>query len=99
MFYSRKLHWQVNSFLLQASLKFSLKCIGVPDLGSRDRDVVLVRRVACWGNPKGGREFGMGRDWGGFGEGEISSRATWGQGGRDRTTQREGFQVSERESE
>jgi hypothetical protein len=39
----------------------------------------------------------MGRDWGGFGEGEVSSRATWGQGGRDRTTQREGFQVSERE--
>ncbi len=32
----------------------------VPDLGSRDRDVVLVRRKACWGNPKGGREFGMG---------------------------------------
>ncbi len=68
----------------------------VPDLGSRDRDVVLVRRMACWGNPKGGREFGMERDWGGFGEGEISSRATWGQGGQDRTTQREGFQVSER---
>jgi hypothetical protein len=38
----------------------------------------------------------MGKDWGGFGEGEVSSRATWGQGGRDHTTQREGFQVSER---
>jgi hypothetical protein len=38
----------------------------------------------------------MGRDWGGVEEGEVSSRATWGQGGRDRTTQREGFQVSER---
>jgi hypothetical protein len=38
----------------------------------------------------------MVRDWGGFGEGEVSSLATWGQGGRDRTTQREGFQVSER---
>ncbi len=36
----------------------------VPDLGSRDRDIVLVRRVACWRNPKGGREFGMGRNWG-----------------------------------
>jgi hypothetical protein len=32
-------------------------------------------------------------------EGEVSSRATWGQGGRDRTTQREGFQVSKRGSE
>ncbi len=38
----------------------------------------------------------MGRDWEGFGEGEVSSQATWSQGGRDRTTQREGFQVSER---
>ncbi len=38
----------------------------------------------------------MGKDWGGFGEGEVSSQATWVQGGRDHTTQREGFQVSER---
>jgi hypothetical protein len=38
----------------------------------------------------------MGKDWGGLGEGEVSSQATWGQGGWDRTTQREGFQVSER---
>jgi hypothetical protein len=33
----------------------------VLDLGSRDRDVVLVRRtidLGCW-------EFGMGREWGG----------------------------------
>jgi hypothetical protein len=52
--------------------------------------------MACWGNPKGSREFGVGRDGGGFGEGEISSRATWDQSGRDRTTQREEFQVSER---
>jgi hypothetical protein len=38
----------------------------------------------------------MGRDWGKFEEGEVSSRATWVQGGRDRTTQKEGFQVSKR---
>jgi hypothetical protein len=60
---------------------------------SRDCDVVLVRRtidLGCW-------EFGMGRERGGNGEGEVSLRATWGQGGRDRTTQREGFQVSKRE--
>ncbi len=31
-------------------------------------------------------------EWGG--NGEVSLRATWGQGGRDRTTQEEGFQVS-----
>jgi hypothetical protein len=40
----------------------------------------------------------MGRDWGGFEEREVSSRATWGQGGRDRTTQKEGYQVSKRGS-
>jgi hypothetical protein len=40
----------------------------------------------------------MGREWGGSGEGEVSSRATWDQGGRDRTTQEEGFQVSKRDS-
>jgi hypothetical protein len=39
----------------------------------------------------------MGREWGEDGEGEVSSQATWGQGGRDRTTQEEGFQVSNRE--
>jgi hypothetical protein len=36
----------------------------------------------------------MGREWGEDGEGEVSLRATWDQGGRDRTTQEEGFQVS-----
>jgi hypothetical protein len=35
----------------------------------------------------------MGRD----GEGEVSSRASWDQGGQDSTTQKEGFQVSKRE--
>ncbi len=35
-------------------------------------------------------------EWGGNGEGEVSLRATWDQGGRDRTTQEEGFQVSEK---
>ncbi len=28
------------------------------------------------------------------GEGEVSSRVTWNQGGQDSTTQKEGFQVS-----
>ncbi len=69
----------------------------VPDLGSRDRDVVLVKRRACWGNPEGGWEFGLGRGWGGFGKGEISLRATWDQGGQDRFTSKEGFQVSKGE--
>jgi hypothetical protein len=62
---------------------------------SRDRDVVLVRRtiyLGCW-------EFGIGREGGGDGEGEVSLRATWGQGGQDRITPKEGFQVSEKEVE
>ncbi len=65
----------------------------VADHGSRDRDVVLVRRMIV-GETQGGQEFGMGREWEGFEEGEVSLRATWGQGGRDRTTEKEGFQVS-----
>jgi hypothetical protein len=68
----------------------------VPDYESRDRDVVLVMLTTYFWETPGCREFGMGRDWGGFEEGEVSSRATWGQGGRDRTTQKEGFQVSKR---
>ncbi len=40
----------------------------------------------------------MGREWGGNGEGEVSLRATWDQGGWDRTTQEEEFQVSKRDS-
>jgi hypothetical protein len=67
----------------------------VPDHGSRDRVVVLVRRTigeapGCW-------EFGMGRERRGNRKGEVSLQVTWGQGGRDRTTQKEGFQLSKRE--
>jgi hypothetical protein len=60
---------------------------------SRDRDVVLVEctiDLRCW-------EFGMGREWGGDGKGEVSLRVTWGQGGQDRITPKEGFQVCNRE--
>jgi hypothetical protein len=39
----------------------------------------------------------MGRGWGGNGEGEVSLRVTWGRGGQDRITPKEGFQVSKRE--
>ncbi len=38
----------------------------------------------------------MGKEWGEDGEGEVSVRATRGKGGLDRTTQKEGFQVSKR---
>jgi hypothetical protein len=78
----------------------SMVVIGpVPDLGSRDRNVVFVRRTFSSGKPRGGREFGKGREWGGDGKGEVSSRVTWGQGGQDRITPKEGFQVSKREME
>jgi hypothetical protein len=39
----------------------------------------------------------MGREWGGDEKGEVSLRVTWGQGGRDCTTPKEGFQVGKRE--
>jgi hypothetical protein len=60
---------------------------------SRDHDVVSVRRtidLRCW-------EFGIGRGWGGDGKGEVSLRVTRGQGGQDRITLKEGFQVSKGE--
>jgi hypothetical protein len=40
----------------------------------------------------------MGRERGGNGKGEVSLGAAWGQGGQDRTTQEEGFQVSKRDA-
>jgi hypothetical protein len=39
----------------------------------------------------------MGREWGGDEKGEVSLRVTWGRGGRDRITLKEGFQVSKGE--
>ncbi len=60
----------------------------VPDLVSRNRDVVLVRRIFSSGKPRGGREFGMGREWEGDEKGEVSLRVTWGQGVRDPITPR-----------
>jgi hypothetical protein len=45
-----------------------------------------------------GKPQGVGKlEWGGNGEGEVSLQATRDQGGRDRTTQEEGFQVSKRD--
>jgi hypothetical protein len=67
-------------------------CIDVPDHGSWDRDVVLVRRTISLGKPRGVRNL----EWGEDGEREVSLQATWGQGGRDRITPKEGFQVSKR---
>jgi hypothetical protein len=51
---------------------------------SQDHDVVLVRHTIDLGC----REFGMGREWGRNGKGEVSLRVTWGQGGWDRITPR-----------
>ncbi len=58
--------------------------MAVPDLGSRIRDVVLVRCMFGSGKPQG---VGI-LEWGGDGNGEISLRATWDQGGRDPITPR-----------
>jgi hypothetical protein len=49
----------------------------VPDPGSRDRDVVLVKRGACWGNPRGVGKL----SWGGTGEDLGRGRSVYGQPG------------------
>ncbi len=56
----------------------------VLDLVSQIRDVVLARRTFSSGKPQG---VGI-LEWGGDGDGEISLRATWDQGGRDPITSR-----------
>jgi hypothetical protein len=62
--------------------------VTVPDPGSQDRDVVLTS-AGLLGKPKrGGGEFGIGRGWGGDEEREVSSRATWDQGGQGHIHQR-----------
>ncbi len=69
-------------------------CSGPWKPGSQCR---LCKAHNLFGETPGGREFGMGREWRGKGKGEVSLQATWGQGGRDRITPKEGFQVSKRE--
>jgi hypothetical protein len=58
--------------------------ISVLDLVSQIRDVVLVRRTFSSGKPQGVGNL----EWGGDGDGEISLRATWAQGGWDPITER-----------
>ncbi len=64
----------------------------IQTMRSRDRDVVLKGCAVGFGKPRGVGKL----EWRGNGEWEASLRATWDQGGRDRTTQEEGFQVSEK---
>jgi hypothetical protein len=62
------------------------KCSGPWTPGSRCR----LSKVHNWF----GETPGVGNlELGGNGEGEVSLRATWDQGGRDRFTPKEGFQV------
>jgi hypothetical protein len=65
-------------FMLQRYIHIDL------DLVSQIRDVVLVRRTFSSGKPQG---VGI-LEWGGDGNGEISLRATWNQGGQDPITAR-----------
>ncbi len=58
--------------------------VSVLDLVSQIRDVVLVRRIFSSGKPQGVGIF----EWGGDGNGEISSLATGHQGGQDPITSR-----------
>jgi hypothetical protein len=70
-----------------------LSYIIVPDMESRDHEVVVVGRTM---------NLGTGNlEWGGNGEGLRKGRSvhelTWDQGGRDPITARKVFQVSRRE--
>ncbi len=65
----------------------------VPDHGCRDCDIVLVRCTTNLGKPRGVGKLERGRNE----RGEVSLWATWGQGGRDRTMQKERFQPSKGE--
>jgi hypothetical protein len=49
---------------LPVLLKDSGRQVSVPDHGSRDRDVVLVRRTISLGKPRGVRNL----EWGGGGQ-------------------------------
>ncbi len=49
----------------------------VPDPGSGDRDIVLVKHGACWGNPRGVGNL----EWGGDGEGLRKGRSVHEQPG------------------
>jgi hypothetical protein len=56
---------------------FEIRVIFVPDLGSQDRDVILVRRRAWWGNPNGGGNL----EGGGMGRGLRKGRSVYEQPG------------------
>ncbi len=54
--------------------------VPVPDHGSRDRDVVLVRSTISLGKPRGSEIWngeGMGREWGGGGQFTSNLRPRW----------------------
>ncbi len=70
----------------------------VPDYVKPGSWCRLSRAHNWFGETQEGREIGMGRERGGDGEEEVSLWATWDQGGQDRTTQEEGFQVSKRDT-
>ncbi len=68
----------------------------VPDYVEPGSWCHLSKAHNLFGETPGDQEIGMGKEWGG---GEVSLRATWDQGGQDRTTSKEGFQVSKRDLE
>jgi hypothetical protein len=86
------LHEFINSLPSPATILLIGNCSG---LVGQCCDVVLVGAHLAQENPRGSgfrKEEGMGRD----GNGEISLRATWDQGGRI-LSQQGGIQVSKRE--
>jgi hypothetical protein len=74
-----------KSVVLNASLLTYIPI--VPDLGSRSR-VVIFGGAGCWGNLRRALGIWNGEGWEGVEKGEVSSRVSWDQGGRDPITAR-----------
>jgi hypothetical protein len=78
-------------------IQVAVEYVVVPGLVSRICDVVLVRRIFSSGKPRGGREFGMGREWGGGWKGGGQFTSNLGPRWTGSYDDKEGFQVSKRE--
>jgi hypothetical protein len=65
-------------------------------VSQRERDRGRDRAEETERKRQRGRDRGEETERSDGGKGEVSLRATWGQGGQDRTTLKEGFQVSNR---
>ncbi len=85
---------EISTIVSDSALVYSRELILFRTMWSRCRDVVLEGRTIDLGKPRGVGKL----EWERNGEGEVSLRATWDQGGtRIAPRKEEGFQVSKRD--